>query len=117
MPRILLNFCSITLSAGNSCQVAEISRSPVVKIVDNLIINGIEERASDIHLEIYKDEVRTRQRIDGVLEQRKPPDAEFYREIVSRIKIMANLDIAERRLPQDGKILFEYKKRAIDIRV
>lgn len=96
---------------------AEVSSSPVVKMVNKIISDAADSRASDIHLEIYQDEIKLRFRVDGVLYYQKQPDYKYYKEIVSRMKIMANLDIAEKRLPQDGKILFKHEDREIDIRV
>lgn len=91
--------------------------SKVVSLVNRLIIDGIEKRASDIHLEIYEDKVVLRYRIDGKLYNFDPPPLNMYSAIVSRIKIMSNLDISERRLPQDGAIKFSYANKEVDIRV
>ncbi len=91
--------------------------SKVVLLVNKIIIDGIEKKASDIHLEIYENKVVLRYRIDGKLYNFDAPPMNMYSALVSRIKIMSNLDISERRLPQDGAIKFSYANKEIDIRV
>ncbi len=91
---------------------------PVVRIVNALLIDAIKKRASDIHIEIYEKSMRVRFRIDGVLSEVLRPPLNLKNAIVSRIKIMSNLDIAERRLPQDGRIKLKLGKgREMDYRV
>jgi type IV pilus assembly protein PilB len=91
--------------------------APVVKIV-NLILGGaVRAGASDIHIEPYEKSLRTRYRIDGVLHEVTSPPKRMQAAVVSRIKIMAQLDIAERRLPQDGRIKIRVMNREIDLRV
>lgn len=97
--------------------VARAEEAPVVKLVDLIIQQAIEEHASDIHLEPFKDRIALRYRIDGRLFEIPPPAKYLHLAIVSRIKILARLDIAEKRLPQDGAIMVKIKDRAIDIRV
>lgn len=92
-------------------------QSPVIKFVNYLISNAVREGASDIHIEPKEKLMRTRYRIDGVLFDMKESPLKMHPAIVSRIKIMANLDISERRLPQDGKIKVSIGGRAIDLRV
>ena len=92
-------------------------QSPVIKFVNYLISNAVREGASDIHIEPKEKFMRTRYRIDGVLFDMKQSPLKMHPAIVSRIKIMANLDISERRLPQDGKIKVSVGGRAIDLRV
>jgi type IV pilus assembly protein PilB len=92
-------------------------QSPVIKFVNYLISNAIHEGASDIHIEPKEKFMRTRYRIDGVLFETMQSPLKMHPAIVSRIKIMANLDISERRLPQDGKISVIVGGRAIDLRV
>jgi len=92
-------------------------QSPVIKFVNYLISNAIREGASDIHIEPKEKFMRTRYRIDGVLFETKQSPMKMHPAIVSRIKIMANLDISERRLPQDGKIKVSVGGRAIDLRI
>ena len=92
-------------------------QSPVIKFVNYLISNAVNEGASDIHIEPKDKFTRIRYRIDGVLFETKQAPLKMHPAIVSRIKIMANLDISERRLPQDGKITVIVGGRAIDLRV
>jgi type II secretion system protein E len=89
----------------------------VVKLVNLTIHQAIQERASDIHIEAFQRESRVRYRIDGVLHDVSSPPRKLHAAIVSRIKIMADLNIAERRLPQDGRIRLRFSGRQIDMRV
>ncbi|MHC4362712.1 MAG: GspE/PulE family protein, partial [Planctomycetota bacterium] len=92
-------------------------QSPVIKFVNYLISNAIHEGASDIHIEPKDDYTRIRYRIDGVLFEMKQSPSKMHPAVVSRIKIMSNLDISERRLPQDGKISVKVAGREVDLRV
>ncbi|MCP4609068.1 MAG: type II/IV secretion system protein, partial [Planctomycetes bacterium] len=92
-------------------------QSPVIKFVNYLISNAVREGASDIHIEPKEKVMKTRYRIDGVLFETMESALKMHPAIVSRIKIMANLDISERRLPQDGKIKVSIGGRAVDLRV
>ncbi|MCA9671854.1 MAG: type IV-A pilus assembly ATPase PilB [Myxococcales bacterium] len=92
--------------------------APVVRLVNLILINGIKKGASDIHLEPYEKKLRVRYRIDGVLYEEMTPPLRLKNALVSRIKIMSQLDIAERRLPQDGRIKLKLGKgREMDFRV
>jgi type II secretory ATPase GspE/PulE/Tfp pilus assembly ATPase PilB-like protein len=92
--------------------------SPVVRLVDTVIFTALERRASDIHIETRNSEVAVKYRIDGVLQYAMQPLAkEWHSTILSRIKVMSELDIAERRVPQDGRFRVRYKGRFIDFRV
>ncbi len=91
--------------------------APVVKLVNFLLIDAIEKHVSDIHIEPYEKVLRVRYRIDGVLQEVMKPPYSLKDAITSRIKIMAELDIAERRLPQDGRIKLRTKGKEVDIRV
>src|SRR5205809_6188897 len=92
--------------------------APVIKLVDTTIFNALERRASDIHVETRDQEVAIKYRIDGVLHYAMPPIAkDWHSTIISRIKVMSELDIAERRIPQDGRFRVRYKTRLIDFRV
>src|ERR1700726_3472162 len=92
--------------------------APVIKLVDTTIFNALERRASDIHVETRDQEVAIKYRIDGVLHYAMPPIAkDWHSTIISRIKVMSELDIAERRIPQDGRFRVRYKSRLIDFRV
>jgi type IV pilus assembly protein PilB len=93
------------------------AEAPVVKLVDLIIRQAINERASDIHVEPFKDRIALRYRIDGKLYEIPPPARHLHLAIISRIKILAKLDIAEKRLPQDGAITVKIDDRPIDIRV
>src|SRR5882762_8327258 len=92
--------------------------APVIKLVDTTIFNALERRASDIHIESRDQEVAIKYRIDGVLHYAMPPIAkDWHSTIISRIKVMSELDISERRIPQDGRFRVRYKGRLIDFRV
>jgi len=91
--------------------------APVIKLVDLIIKQAIEQRVSDIHIEPFKDKVALRYRIDGILYQVPPPSRALHLAIVSRLKILSKLDIAEKRLPQDGAIAFKMNDRQVDIRI
>ncbi len=107
--------------AGPNIDVFELKESadeaPVVKLVNMVLVDAIQRGASDIHFEPYEKIFRVRFRIDGVLQEMLSPPKRLEPAIVSRIKIMAYLDIAERRLPQDGRIRLRYNTREIDFRV
>src|SRR5213594_794001 len=91
--------------------------APVVKLVNMVLVDAIQKGASDIHFESYEKIFRIRFRIDGVLHEMLAPPKRLEAAILSRLKIMSNLDIAERRLPQDGRIKLRYSNREIDFRV
>ncbi len=91
--------------------------APVVKFVNSLISEAVRRGASDIHIEPYEKKLRVRFRIDGVLYEMMSPPLKMKAAILSRLKIMAELDIAEKRIPQDGRIKVKVAKRAIDLRV
>jgi general secretion pathway protein E len=93
------------------------SEAPVVRIVNRLISRAVESRASDIHIEPLEQNLRVRYRIDGVLREVETPPLQLRAAIISRIKIMARLNIAERRLPQDGRIKLAVRGKDIDLRV
>jgi type IV pilus assembly protein PilB len=92
--------------------------SPVVRLVETVIFTALERRASDIHIEARDTEVAVKYRIDGVLQHAMQPIAkEHHSSVLSRIKVLSELDIAERRVPQDGRFRVKYKGRFIDLRV
>jgi general secretion pathway protein E len=93
------------------------SEAPIIKLVNLFITRAIESRASDIHIEPFEDEMKVRYRIDGVLHDIESTPKRLQGAIVSRIKIMSKLNIAERRLPQDGRIRLKVDEREIDLRV
>ncbi len=92
--------------------------SPIIKLVDTVIYNAMESRASDIHIETRDTEVQVKYRIDGALYAKVDPiDLAYHQTLISRIKVMSELDIAERRVPQDGRFRVRYKGRNVDFRV
>jgi general secretion pathway protein E len=93
------------------------SEAPVIRLVNQIISRAVETGASDIHIEPFEDALRVRYRYDGVLQETDNPPARMAAAIVSRIKIMARLDIAERRLPQDGRIRLAVRGQEVDFRV
>ncbi len=93
------------------------SEGPVIRLVNLIITRAIEWRASDIHFEPFEDQFRVRYRVDGVLHDVESPPKRLQAAIASRVKIMAKLNIAERRLPQDGRIMLRVKGKEIDFRV
>ncbi|RKY30913.1 MAG: type II secretion system protein GspE [Candidatus Omnitrophota bacterium] len=97
--------------------IASAEEAPVIKLVDLIIRQAIDERASDIHIEPFKDKISIRYRIDGILYEIPPPASHLHLAIISRIKILSKLDIAEKRLPQDGSFLVKLEDRPIDLRV
>jgi type IV pilus assembly protein PilB len=109
------------LDKGSKVDIAELGReaeeAPTIRFVNLIIADAIRKRASDIHLEPYEKVFRVRYRIDGVLHDMMNPPKQMEAAILSRVKIMANLDIAERRLPQDGRLSVKFQNREIDLRV
>ena len=93
------------------------SEAPVIRLVNLLIQRAVELRASDIHIEPFETRLKVRYRIDGVLEEGESPPANLTAAVISRITIMARLNIAERRLPQDGRIVMRVQGKELDLRV
>ncbi|MBS7457782.1 type II secretion system ATPase GspE [Coralloluteibacterium stylophorae] len=93
------------------------SEAPVIRLVNLVIQRAVENRASDIHIEPFENRLKVRYRIDGVLEEVESPPANLTAAVISRIKIMAKLNIAERRLPQDGRIMVRVQGKELDLRV
>jgi type IV pilus assembly protein PilB len=91
--------------------------APVIRLVNTIITQAIVERASDIHVEPQKDHLRIRYRVDGILQEKQKLPRNIQAGVLSRIKIMSNMDIAERRKPQDGRISLRIENKAIDFRV
>ena len=91
--------------------------APVIRLVNLVLFQAVKERASDIHIEPFQKELKVRYRIDGILYNRLSPPKRYQPAIVSRLKVMAKLDIAEKRLPQDGRIPIKIADQDIDIRV
>jgi general secretion pathway protein E len=93
------------------------SEAPLIRLVNQIISQAVETRASDIHIDPFENQLRVRYRYDGVLHEVEAPPARLQPAVVSRIKIMASLDIAERRLPQDGRIKLVVRGQEVDLRV
>jgi general secretion pathway protein E len=93
------------------------SEAPVIRLVNLVIQRAVELRASDIHIEPFESRLKVRFRVDGVLEEGESPPANLTAAVISRIKIMAKLNIAERRLPQDGRIMVRVQGKELDLRV
>jgi type IV pilus assembly protein PilB len=106
---------------GESIDLSDLKEAadsnPVRKLINLVLLQAIKDKASDIHFEPFEDEFKMRYRIDGVLYEMMPPPAHIAAAISSRIKVMANLDIAERRMPQDGRIELSVNNQPIDLRV
>ncbi|MBD8708699.1 type II secretion system ATPase GspE [Pseudomonas sp. CFBP 13711] len=93
------------------------SEAPVIRLVNLILQRAVEQRASDIHIEPFESQLKVRYRIDGVLHEAEAPPSSSSAAIISRLKIMARLDIAERRLPQDGRIMLRIQGKELDLRV
>jgi type IV pilus assembly protein PilB len=102
---------------GYAGEDSEANDAPVIKYVTQLISNALKERASDIHVEPFEKRVRIRYRVDGVCIEKENPPKKLQGPIISRIKIMARMDMAEKRRPQDGRIKIQLHGREIDLRV
>src|SRR6266700_1365496 len=111
-----IDFTETEATASSHAQ-ADDSDAPVVKLVNLIIQEAISLRASDIHVEPFADRVRVRYRIDGVLVERDSPPRRLLAPLISRIKIMGNIDISEKRRPQDGRIKMSMKGNHFDLRV
>ena len=96
---------------------ASVEEAPVIKLANLILVQAIKDRASDIHIEPFEKQVRLRYRVDGALVDKTPPPKNLYIPLVSRLKIMSSLDIAERRLPQDGRMRVKVAGRDFDLRV
>ncbi|MBA2728062.1 MAG: type II secretion system ATPase GspE [Parachlamydiaceae bacterium] len=94
-----------------------LAQAPIIKLLNLIITEAIQQGASDIHFEPFEDRMRVRYRIDGVLQNRHSPATEYQIQLITRIKVMSRLDIAEHRLPQDGRIKLRMGRREIDFRV
>jgi type IV pilus assembly protein PilB len=96
---------------------AEANATPIIRFVDLILYQAIQDRASDVHFEPFENEFKVRYRIDGALYEMAPPPRHLALPLISRVKVMANMNIAERRLPQDGRIRKNIAGRAVDLRV
>src|SRR5256886_1077105 len=93
------------------------NQAPIVRFVNLVIMQAVQDRASDIHFEPFETEFRIRYRVDGALYEMSPPPKHLALPVISRLKVMSNLNISERRMPQDGRIAFAMGNRMIDLRV
>jgi type IV pilus assembly protein PilB len=96
---------------------AEANATPIIRFVDLIMYQAIQDRASDIHFEPFENEFKIRYRVDGALYEMSPPPRHLALPVISRVKVMANMNIAERRLPQDGRIQKNIAGRHVDLRV
>jgi type IV pilus assembly protein PilB len=96
---------------------AEANATPIIRFVDLIMYQAIQDRASDIHFEPFENEFKIRYRVDGALYEMAPPPRHLALPVISRVKVMANMNIAERRLPQDGRIQKNIAGRSVDLRV
>ena len=102
---------------GQATVEAEANATPIIRFVDLILYQAIRDRASDIHFEPFENEFKIRYRVDGALYEMSPPPRHLALPVISRVKVMANMNIAERRLPQDGRIQKHIAGRSVDLRV
>ncbi|MEX2112327.1 MAG: ATPase, T2SS/T4P/T4SS family [Pirellulales bacterium] len=112
-----IDFTETEQESEGSEEVIDETSAPIVRLVQLMITEAVNMRASDIHVEPFEDRVRIRYRIDGVLVERDSPPRRLLGALLSRIKILANMDIAERRRPQDGRIKVTVGEKQLDLRV
>ena len=104
--------------SGDDAGMADLANEvPIVRFVNLVLFQAVQDRASDIHFEPFEDEFKIRYRVDGALYEMTPPPKHLSLPVISRLKVMANLNISERRLPQDGRISFQVANRQVDLRV
>ena len=113
-------FASLGLGKGGNDRAsleAEANSAPIVRFVDLVLNQAIKEKASDIHFEPFEKEFKIRYRVDGSLYEMAPPPVHLANSVISRVKVMSNMNIAERRIPQDGRIMTVVEGRPVDMRV
>ena len=113
----LLSVSSGREGNGEAAVEAEANATPIIRFVDLILYQAIQDRASDIHFEPFENEFKIRYRVDGALYEMSPPPRHLALPVISRLKVMANMNIAERRLPQDGRIQKHIAGRNVDLRV
>ena len=106
-----------TALASEGVDLTEAGSAPIIKYVNTIVARAIQAKASDIHFEPFEKEFKIRYRVDGALYEMAPPPRRLAIPVTSRIKVMANLNIAERRVPQDGRIQTLLAGRQVDLRV
>lgn len=104
-------------TGGAAAVEAEANTAPIIRLVDLILYQAIQDRASDIHFEPFENEFKIRYRVDGALYEMSPPPRHLALPVISRVKVMANMNIAERRLPQDGRIQKNIAGNRVDLRV
>ncbi len=105
------------MSVGSIDGTDEANAAPIIKFVNLVITQAIKEKASDIHLEPFEKEFKIRYRVDGSLYEMSPPPVHLANPVISRVKVMAGMNIAERRVPQDGRIVMKIGDNSVDMRV
>lgn len=115
LERLATDYSSDTADLNTLKNLA--NEAPIIRLVNFFLSEGVRLRASDIHLEPYEREIKLRYRIDGVLYERNPPPRNLYAPVISRLKLMAGMDITEKRLPQDGRIRLRLPEKDLDLRV
>jgi len=93
------------------------SEVPVIRMVNQMLLRALESRASDVHIEPFENQLKIRYRIDGILHEVEPPPRQLKAAVISRLKVLAQLNIAERRLPQDGRIKIRLSGKDVDLRI
>ncbi len=108
-----------TTAAGDDAAAMQdlANQAPIVRFVNLVLFQAVQDRASDIHFEPFEDEFKIRYRVDGALYEMSPPPKHLALPVISRLKVMANLNISERRMPQDGRISYQVGAKLIDLRV
>lgn len=106
-----------TTSPASGVEIESESESPVIKLVNLIISKAVRERASDIHIEPEENRIRIRNRVNGIMREEAAPPKSLQNELLSRIKIAANLDVSEKRLPQDGRFMMTVDDATVDLRV
>ncbi|MBU6399029.1 MAG: GspE/PulE family protein, partial [Verrucomicrobia bacterium] len=107
----------VTMRGDDADLMDQANDAPIIRFVNLVLYQAIQDRASDIHFEPFEDEFKIRYRVDGALYEMSPPPKHLATPVTSRLKVMANLDISERRLPQDGRIALNIAGRTVDLRV
>jgi len=106
-----------TMQVLSDVQSGETQDGSIIRLVEAMLIRAINEKASDIHIELQREKMRVRHRIDGVLHEKLSVPREIHRKVISRVKVMAGMDLAETRHPQDGRFSFSVSEQEYDIRV
>jgi type IV pilus assembly protein PilB len=108
---------AVSTPEAAAAPISAAEEAPITKLVNLVIAQAVDEKASDIHIEPEAKRTRIRYRIDGIMHEVSSPPSHLHNSIVSRIKVMSRMDIAETRVPQDGRFEFKFENRAIDVRV